>query len=128
MMKLLLLITFTVTLSLSGEPLKVYILAGQSNMEGHAKIETFDYIGKDPKTAPMLKEMRNADGTPKICDDVWISYYTGGKSFGEGHGKLTAGYGSVLVAAPASTPICCRLEKIVDWLNVFSVIAFPYEK
>jgi alpha-galactosidase len=27
------------------KPLKVFILAGQSNMEGHARIETFDYIG-----------------------------------------------------------------------------------
>jgi len=25
--------------------LKVFILAGQSNMEGHARIETFDYLG-----------------------------------------------------------------------------------
>ena len=32
--------------------LKVFILAGQSNMEGHAKVETFDYIGDDPATAP----------------------------------------------------------------------------
>ncbi|MBL8869938.1 MAG: hypothetical protein JNK90_09085, partial [Planctomycetaceae bacterium] len=40
-------------------PLKVFILAGQSNMEGHAEIRTFDYIGKDPATAPLLKEMRN---------------------------------------------------------------------
>ena len=30
------------------KPLKVFILAGQSNMEGHAKVETFDYIGDDP--------------------------------------------------------------------------------
>ena len=36
------------------EPLKVYMLAGQSNMEGHAQISTFDYIGKDPRTAPLL--------------------------------------------------------------------------
>jgi len=43
--------------------LKVFILAGQSNMEGHAAISTFDYIGKDPLTAPILKEMRNPDGT-----------------------------------------------------------------
>ena len=34
------------------KPLKVYILAGQSNMEGHAKVETFDYIGDDQATAP----------------------------------------------------------------------------
>jgi len=49
----------TLTLVLCGQalaaeqkPLKVFILAGQSNMEGHAKIETFDYIGDDPATAP----------------------------------------------------------------------------
>ena len=34
------------------KPLKVFILAGQSNMEGQAKVETFDYIGDDPATAP----------------------------------------------------------------------------
>jgi hypothetical protein len=32
---------------LHAQPLKVFILAGQSNMEGHAKVETFDYIGDD---------------------------------------------------------------------------------
>ena len=77
------------------KPLKVFILVGQSNMEGHAKVETFDYIGDDPKTAPLLKKMRNADGTPRICDGAWISYYTGrGEENSEAHGKLTAGYGS----------------------------------
>ncbi|HUT59739.1 MAG TPA: hypothetical protein VNA25_17975, partial [Phycisphaerae bacterium] len=78
-------------------PLKVYILAGQSNMEGQAKIETFDYIGDDPATAPMLKDMRGADGKPRVCDHVWISYLTGSpdrSELGEGFGKLTAGYGS----------------------------------
>lgn len=77
------------------KPLKIFILAGQSNMEGHAKIETFDYIGDDPATAPLLKSMRGADGKPAVCDHVWISYYTGiGANNGEGTGKLTAGYGS----------------------------------
>ena len=77
------------------KPLKVFILAGQSNMEGHARIETFDYIGDDPATAPLLKQMRGTEGKPTVCDDVWISYYTGsGEANGEGFGKLTAGYGS----------------------------------
>ena len=78
------------------KPLKVFILAGQSNMEGHAAISTFDYIGKDPLTAPILKEMRNPDGTPRVCDKVWMSYLTGpydGSANGEGLGKLTAGFG-----------------------------------
>ncbi len=81
----------------SAAPLKVYILAGQSNMEGHAKIETFDYLGDDPATAPLLKQMRGPDGQPAVCEKVWISYLTGpydGSANGEGIGKLTAGYGA----------------------------------
>lgn len=79
----------------SAKPLKVFILAGQSNMEGHAKVETFDYLGDDPATAPLLKQMRGPDGRPTVCENVWISYLTGsGKNNGEGFGKLTAGYGS----------------------------------
>jgi hypothetical protein len=76
------------------KPLKIYILAGQSNMEGHARIETFDYIGDDPATASLLKEMRGPDGKPHVCDKVWISYFTGWKILGKGFGKLTAGYGA----------------------------------
>ena len=76
-------------------PLKVFILAGQSNMEGHAKVETFDYIGDDPATAPLLKMMRDADGKPVVCEGAWISYLTGsGDANGEGFGPLTAGYGA----------------------------------
>ena len=29
-------------------PLQVFILAGQSNMQGHAKVTTFEHIGMDP--------------------------------------------------------------------------------
>ena len=77
-------------------PLKVFILAGQSNMEGPASITTFDYIGDDPATAPLLKMMRGADGKPTVCDNAWISYLTGAgdKNF-DLSGKLTAGYGSM---------------------------------
>ena len=83
--------------SAMAKPLKVYILAGQSNMEGHAKVATFDYMALDPITAPILKEMRNADGTPRVCEKVWISYLHGAKTGDEGgekHGKLTTGYGA----------------------------------
>jgi alpha-galactosidase len=76
-------------------PLKVFILAGQSNMEGHAAIETFDFLGDDPATAPLLQQMRDKEGRPRVCDHVWISYLTGnGGTVGEGFGQLTAGYGS----------------------------------
>ncbi len=83
------------TFAAEKKPLRVFILAGQSNMEGHAKVETFDYIGDDPATAPLLKMMRGADGKPAVCEGAWISYFTGsGESNGEGFGKVTAGYGS----------------------------------
>ncbi len=77
------------------KPLRVFILAGQSNMEGHAKVETFDYIGDDPSTRPLLEQMRDANGQPRVCEGAWISYFTGsGDNNGEGIGKLTAGYGA----------------------------------
>ncbi len=78
-------------------PLKVFILAGQSNMEGHAKASTFDAMALDPVTAPILKEMRNADGSYRVCDEVWISYLYGngaGQPGGEKNGRLTVGYGA----------------------------------
>jgi alpha-galactosidase len=93
----LLIATALLAAPLHARALKVFILAGQSNMEGHARIETFDYIGDDPATAPLLKMMRGADGKPRVADDVWISYFTGkfdGSANGEGTGKLTAGFGA----------------------------------
>ncbi|BCX46696.1 sialate O-acetylesterase [Haloferula helveola] len=81
---------------LQAKPLKVFILAGQSNMEGTAKVSTFDYIGDDPATAPLLKTMRGDDGKPTVCDGAWISYLTGAKEKNfDLHGRLTAGYGSM---------------------------------
>lgn len=77
-------------------PLKVFILAGQSNMEGPAAISTIDYIADDPVTAPLYKEMVGPDGKPVVCDHVWLSYLTGGKSGNfEVTGKMTAGYGAI---------------------------------
>ncbi|MCF7676427.1 MAG: sialate O-acetylesterase, partial [Akkermansiaceae bacterium] len=55
------------------KPLKVFILAGQSNMQGHANTSTFDYIGKDPLTAPILAAMRDTQDKPRVCENVWIS-------------------------------------------------------
>lgn len=85
----------TLSMTAAAQKLQVYVLAGQSNMQGHAKVTTFDHIGADPATAPLLAEMRAKDGSPKTCDRVWISYMTGGRGGnGEVRGKLTAGYGA----------------------------------
>ena len=80
------------------KPLKVFILAGQSNMQGHADVSTFDSLADDPKTAPLLKEMRDADGKPRVCEKVWItSVGCLGDAYSdlrEQKGKLTAGFGA----------------------------------
>ena len=77
------------------KPLQIYILAGQSNMQGHAKISTIEHIGMDPATKPMLAEMLGADGKPKICERVWISSIGCSKDdTTEQTGKLTAGFGA----------------------------------
>lgn len=73
-------------------PLQVFVLAGQSNMQGHAQVRTFEHIGMDPKTASLLAEMQNADGTPVVCERVWISSI--GCADQEQTGKLTAGFGA----------------------------------
>ena len=73
------------------KPLKVFILVGQSNMQGHAKISTMEHIGMDPKTAPWLLDMQKKDGTPKVFEDVRISYLS---TNGLKEGALTAGFGA----------------------------------
>ncbi|MHC4555876.1 MAG: sialate O-acetylesterase [Planctomycetota bacterium] len=80
----------------NAKPLKVFILAGQSNMQGHADVSTIDYIGEDPKTAPMLLEMRDNNGKYRLVKDTWISYLTHGRGTpnGEGIGQLTVGFGA----------------------------------
>lgn len=81
--------------SLQAAPLKVFILAGQSNMQGHAKISTFEHIGMDPATKPLLDAMTGPDGKPKVCERVWISSIgCAGDDTTEQTGKLTAGFGA----------------------------------
>ena len=86
----------------AAKPLKVFILVGQSNMEGPANISTFDYLGDDPATVPLLARMRGADGKPVTCEGAWISYLTGvGDDNFTLNGPLTAGYGSMWGMDPA---------------------------
>lgn len=73
----------------------MFILAGQSNMLGHANLSTFDSMADDQKTASILKEMRNADGTPRVCKNVWISSIgCAGNDTTEQQGQVTADFGA----------------------------------
>jgi hypothetical protein len=86
----------TVTVALtSAPPLKVFILAGQSNMEGHGEIGPAgtpgtleSLVANDPATFGHLK-----DGAAwAVRDDAWIWYKRGGTALLTG--GVTAGYGA----------------------------------
>ena len=86
---------FAVVDKAMAQPLKVFILAGQSNMQGHVNVSTFPSMARDPKTAPILREMLNADGKPKVCQNVWISSIgCDGNDTREQKGQLTTGFGA----------------------------------
>jgi hypothetical protein len=65
---------------------KVFILAGQSNMEGKAKNPLLEHQASDPKTKQLFSHLRK-DGEWIVRDDVFIKYLNR-------KGGLTIGYGS----------------------------------
>ncbi len=69
----------------SAEPVKVFILAGQSNMVGQAKVSLLEYQAEAAQTKERFAHLRK-DGQWVIRDDVWIR-------FGDRCGGLTVGYG-----------------------------------
>jgi alpha-galactosidase len=73
------------------KPLKVFVLAGQSNMQGHAHVRTLDHLAMQSETRGMLDSILERDGTPKIHKDVWVSYLS---SEGIKRGNLTTGFGA----------------------------------
>ena len=90
-------------------PVKVFILAGQSNMEGQAvaDLDAKDYnhgkgtlvqLMRDPAKAPLLGHFRDEQGRWTVRDDVWVRYRRE-----QGpllRGRLTMGF-SVYGDAPA---------------------------
>jgi alpha-galactosidase len=77
---------------LQAQPLQIYILAGQSNMQGHAHVRTFEHLAMDQASKPLLEKMLNPDGSHHVCDRIWISSI--GCADNEQIGKLTTGFGA----------------------------------
>jgi len=83
-------------------PLKVFILAGQSNMEGPGVVTMKDEAGKerpgtlaallkDPQKAPLLKHLVDAKGNwAEARDDVWVYNIS---EEGVAKGSLSFGFG-----------------------------------
>jgi hypothetical protein len=79
------------------KPVRVFILASQSNMEGHGFIAaepgrnggkgSLEFLVKNAATAKHFARLVDAGGHWRARDDVWISYL-------DRHGPLTVGYGA----------------------------------
>ena len=79
------------------KPTKVFILAGQSNMEGQGIIAadpkrnggqgSLEYLVQSPEFAQNFGHLKTADGKWALRNDVWISYL-------DRSGPLTVGYGA----------------------------------
>lgn len=74
------------------KPVKVFVLAGQSNMEGKAKVSLLDYQAEQPATRGLFAPLRK-DGKWVERDDVWVKFL-------DRKGKLTVGYGSPKCVGP----------------------------
>jgi len=70
----------------TSKKVKVFILAGQSNMEGKAKVELLEYQTNQPETRDFFKHLKK-DGKWVVRDDVWINFLNR-------RGNLTVGFGS----------------------------------
>lgn len=79
------------------DPIRVFILAGQSNMQGHGFIASnpkrnegkgaLEFLVRDPRTAGRYAALIDEQGSWRTRDDVWISYL-------DREGPLTVGYGA----------------------------------
>lgn len=70
----------------AADTVKVFVLAGQSNMEGKAQNTLLDHQATDPKTKDFFAHLRDGDKWA-VRDDVFIKFL-------ERKGPLTIGYGS----------------------------------
>lgn len=79
------------------KPVRVFILAGQSNMEGHGFVAadpkrndgkgSLEFLARDPATAAHFSRFLGPDKQWRERNDVWIEYL-------DRRGPLTAGYGA----------------------------------
>ncbi len=82
------------------KPIKVFILAGQSNMEGQGSVDHDDGVNgakgnlvwsmKHSKSADKMKKLKNEKGEWVVRDDVQISFKVGGDKLLKG--GLSVGY------------------------------------
>lgn len=80
----------------AADKLKVFILAGQSNMQGKAAVGTLDAVINDPRTRDQFRHLKQGDKWA-ARDDVWVTFLDKGarpNSPTPLYGPLSVGFGS----------------------------------
>lgn len=82
---------------LADDTVRVFVLAGQSNMQGHGRVAadpdrnegrgSLEWLTRNPQTAPRFRHLVDAAGNWVSRDDVRIRYF-------ERSGRLAPGYGA----------------------------------
>jgi alpha-galactosidase len=84
----------------AGKRLKIYVLAGQSNMQGKARPHTIARMALSPESKDLHDKLVDSDGAPRVLENTHMVYFTGsdGKKraykLDETSGKLTVFNGS----------------------------------
>lgn len=87
----------------SAKPLKVYILAGQSNMQGHAEERVIAGLKSDPATRALYDKIMTAEDEFRVFDEVRVAALSGSlQEPATKSGPLTIGFGSNLGGQPGA--------------------------
>jgi hypothetical protein len=93
-------VMFSVTVVTPAKPLKVFIMAGQSNMQGQADAKTLAGLAMDPETKPLYDKLVDAGGKPRVHENVSIAAFSRTDFWGKvgddvsKHGPLSVGFGN----------------------------------
>lgn len=80
----------------AGKPLKVFIMAGQSNMQGKAQVSTIARMNLTEDSKPMYRDMMGEDGNTIAPKGVYEVYFTAGRTGGSVKaGPARPGFGEV---------------------------------
>jgi alpha-galactosidase len=82
----LLLLALASTAAADDGKVKVFVLAGQSNMEGKGQMKVAEYQSEAPEYKEFYRHLKK-DGKWVVREDVWINFL-------ERRGNLTVGFGS----------------------------------
>lgn len=91
-----------VSSTFAGKPLKVFVMAGQSNMQGKARVGTIERLNMTDDSKKLYQDMAMKDGLPSAVKDVYGVYYSGGDA--PSQGPLVPGYGTNITAGTSFGP------------------------